>query len=111
MSTEKHYDPEDVSRSWAEISSFPKWDRVASPDELMRLMRWMLPRVMAYYSEDIWCAGWLENLHEELPKNFPEIARVATLLGEICTYWDDSRDPNADWINWATEEWEPYKPL
>jgi hypothetical protein len=111
MSTEKYYDPEDVSRSWAEISSFPKWDRVASPDELMRLMRWMLPRVMAYYSEEIWCAGWLENLHEELPKNFPEIARVATLLGEICTYWDDSRDPNADWINWATEEWEPYKPL
>jgi hypothetical protein len=98
MNTEKFYDPEDVARSWSEINI----SYTSTPANTNQLLRWALPRLMAYYSQEIWCAGWLDNAHEVMPDMFPEIAEIAATLGEICTYWD-GRDS-------GEIEWEKYRP-
>jgi hypothetical protein len=93
MNTEKFYDPEDVARSWSEINL----THAAAPANTNHLLRWALPRLMAYYSQELWCAGWLDTAHEVLPDMFPEIGEIAATLGEICTYWDGSDSGEIEW--------------
>ena len=93
MNTEKFYDPEDVARSWSEINL----THAAAPANANHLLRWALPRLMAYYSQEIWCAGWLDKAHEVLPDMFPEIGEIAATIGEICTYWDGSDSGEIEW--------------
>lgn len=93
MSTEKFYDPEDIAKSWSEINI----DSEAISGSTNHLLKWALPRLMAYYSEEIWCAGWLDTAHSTLPDMFPEIAEIAATLGEICTYWDGNEPGEIEW--------------
>lgn len=98
MDFEKFYDPEDLAKSWSEISL----KHATTPSDANHLLRWALPRVMAYYSQEIWCAGWLDTANKRLPDMFPEIAEIASTLGEICTYWDGEDSGEI--------KWEKYNP-
>lgn len=62
---------------------------------------WFIP-MMQNYSEEIWCAGWLQDLEVSLPQMIPSVAIAAGLLGEI-PFWDDSvklQDFDDDPIRW-----------
>ena len=62
---------------------------------------WFIP-MMQNYSEEIWCAGWLQDLEVQLPQMVPSVAIAAGLLGEI-PFWDDSvklEDFDDDPIRW-----------
>jgi hypothetical protein len=101
MPEEVFYDPEDVSRSWTELNIGTPGIRTTPPLleylELLESVRWMLPRVMAYYSEQDWCAGWLVDLEKILPDRYPQIGVAAKHLGSICTYWDGSEGSPGEW--------------
>lgn len=102
MGEERFYDPEDVARSWTELhvalnAGYKNDPHLLEYLELLQAVRWMMPRLMAYMSEDIWCAGWLENLHEVLSKQFPAIDVAAKHLGSVCTYWDGNDDNEGEW--------------
>jgi hypothetical protein len=71
--------------------------------ELRESLRELLPIVMAYYSEEIWCAGWMENLEALLTTDgdhgyIKPVANAAGLLGEI-PFWDDDTPENGDGMN------------
>lgn len=98
MPEESFYDPETVSRSWVELNIAPP----AAPPlleyiELLSAVRWMLPRVMSYYSEQDWHAGWLVDLEKVLPTMYPQIGVAAKHLGAICSYWDGNEDSPGEW--------------
>jgi hypothetical protein len=72
-------------------------------DALRASIREMLPIAMKYYSEEIWCAGWMENLeglltNENRSSLVGSIARAAGLLGEI-PFWDDNSPEDEDGMN------------
>jgi len=82
-------------------------------EAMRQSMREMLPIVMKYYSEEIWCAGWMQNLeglltNENRSSRVGDIARAAGLLGEI-PFWDDNSPEDEDgmnigWRNYPLEE-------
>lgn len=62
----------------------------------------LLPVVMAYWSEELWCAGWLQELDNHLTegdRQIPMVVRAANLLGKVPTYfdWDDFDAANIKW--------------
>ena len=62
---------------------------------------WFVP-MMYHYSEEYWCAGWLQDLEVQLPQMIPSVAIAAGLLGEI-PFCDDSvelKDFDVDPIRW-----------
>lgn len=103
MTTEKFYDPEDISRSWSEINGLDMHKATRSEKTLLEYLdllyavRWMLPRVLAYYSEELWCAGWYSGIEEWATDKFPEIETAAQHLGALCTYWDGTEDSAGEW--------------
>ncbi len=56
--------------------------------ELEEVLQSLLPPAMAYYSEELFAAGWLTGLDKELPKHVSAIDKAATLLGMIPTSWN-----------------------
>ena len=56
--------------------------------ELEEVVHSLLPPAMAYYSEELFAAGWLQNLDKELPKHVSSIDKAATLIGMIPTSWN-----------------------
>lgn len=56
--------------------------------ELLAAVRWLLPRAMAYMSEQYWSAEWLAGLDHWCVEEFPQIRTAASHLGAMCTYWD-----------------------
>lgn len=102
MGEERFYDPEEAARSWTELhvaltAGYRNDPSLVKYVELLEVVRWLLPRAMAYLSEDIWSAGWLDTLDEVLPKQFPQIDAAAKHLGSICTYWDGFEDSEGEW--------------
>ncbi len=66
----------------------------------------LLPMVMAYWSEDIWCAGWMQNLDSLLTegdRKIPMVVRAANLLGRIPTYSDYN-----DSLETVETEWREF---
>ena len=78
--------------------------------EAMRAnIREMLPVVMKYYSEEIWCAGWMQNLEALLTTDgdhgyIKPVADAAGLLGEI-PFWDENAPEDGDGMNIG---WQKY---
>jgi repressor LexA len=57
----------------------------------------LLPAAMAYWSEELFAAGWLAGLDRELPKMIPEISDAAKAVGKIPVSY-----------NGEAVEWRPY---
>jgi SOS-response transcriptional repressor LexA len=60
----------------------------------------LLPTAMAYWSQELFAAGWLVDLDRELPKMIPEIANAARAIGRIPTYFDGEK---IEWRNYPDE--------
>jgi len=60
----------------------------------------LLPAAMAYWSEELFAAGWLSSLDRELPKMIPEIDDAARAIGRICTYFDGEK---TEWRDYPDE--------
>lgn len=60
----------------------------------------LLPASMAYWSQELFAAGWLVDLDRELPKMIPEIADAARAIGRIPTYFDGEK---IEWRNYPDE--------
>lgn len=58
----------------------------------------LLPPAMAWWSQEVFAAGWLSGLDRELPKMVPEIREAALALGRIPVYFDGENET----------EWRPY---
>lgn len=99
MAEESFYDPENASRSWTELNlgvEPPLLDYL----QLLAAVRWLLPRAMAYMSEQYWSAGWLAGLDHWCIEEFPEIRTAASHLGAMCTYWDGNDDNAGEWLEY-----------
>jgi len=48
----------------------------------------LLPAAMAWWSQELFAAGWLSGLDRELPAMVPEIREAALALGRIPVYFD-----------------------
>lgn len=57
----------------------------------------LLPAAMAYWSQELFAAGWWVDLDRELPEMIPSIKEAATSLGRIPCYFDGEKT-----------EWRPY---
>jgi len=51
----------------------------------------LLPAAMAYWSQELFAAGWLAGLDRELPKMVKEIADAAEAVGRIPVYYDGEK--------------------
>lgn len=60
----------------------------------------LLPAAMAYWSEELFAAGWLSSLDRELPKMIPEIDDAARAIGRIPTYFDGEK---TEWRDYPDE--------
>lgn len=60
----------------------------------------LLPAAMAYWSQELFAAGWLAGLDRELPKMVPEIADAARAVGRIPVYYDGER---TEWREYPDE--------
>lgn len=65
-------------------------------EQLEEVLQSILPPAMAYYSEELFAAGWLTGLEKELPQHVASIDKAATLLGMIPTSWD-YKEENSIW--------------
>ena len=107
MSEESFYDPEKTARSWTELhlgEKFPQLEQPVNYQALLAATKWLLPRAMAYYSEELWCAGWMTELDVVLPDMYPEIAAAADALGEIPTYFGYHESDDTEHVTWR--KWE-----
>lgn len=65
-------------------------------EQLEEVLQSILPPAMAYYSEELFAAGWLTGLEKELPQHVASIDKAATLLGMIPTSWH-YKEENSIW--------------
>lgn len=77
---------------------------VQQVSDLEEVLQSLLPPAMAYYSEELFAAEWLQDLDKELPKYVSAIDKAATLLGMIPTSWNHKQH-----TIWNTV-WTKYPP-
>lgn len=59
-------------------------------EEAISLLREVFPLYMSSKSEEMFCAGWLIDLDVELPTIDPVTNMIASFLGEIPLYTDNT---------------------